>query len=182
VLFRSCAARAAIVQIPREFNSEPLNQVASYDNPDGSGKLWRIRAAAVWGLTPIAPGNLTSPSDQGGVLQDGLENFFAANNTPLPWWVNDQLGSRLSYAQENTSISLDPPKNDDIYEEHEDITVTVRYNIYLAVPYASRLLAALDSDNSVELGDGQYALTVEIPCTLTNEGVDDKITVEESFP
>ena len=176
-----CAARAAIVQIPRETNSEPLNQVSDYDDPEGSGKLWGIQAAAVWGVTPISPGNLTSPSDQGGVLRDGLEKFFQANNTPLPWWVNDHLGSRLSYAQKNTSISLDPPKNGNMYVEHEDITVKVRYNIFLAVPYASKLLAVLDSDHAVDLGDGRYALSVEIPCTLTNDGVDDKITVEESF-
>lgn len=176
-----CAARAAIVQIPCETNSEPMNQAASYDDPDASGKLWRIKAAAVWGLTPISPGNLTGSSDQGRVLRDGLEKFFQANNTPLPWWVNDQLGSRLSYAQANTSVSLDEPKDGEIYGGHEDITVTVRYNIYLAIPYASKLLAVLDSDHAVDLGNERHALSVEIPCTLTNDGVDDKITVETEF-
>ncbi len=88
----------------------------------------------------------------------------------------------MSYAQENTSVSLDPPKNAKMYEDHEDITVTVRYNIYLAVPYASRLLAALDSKHAVDLGNGQYALSVEIPCTLTNDGVDDKIILPEETP
>ncbi len=173
-----CAARAAIVQIPRETNSELLNTVNDYDDPEASGKLWNIKAAAVWGVTPVSPGTLTPPSAQGQVLRDGLERFFEVNNAPVPWWVNDQLESRLSYAEENTFVSLVPPKNGNVYQEREDITVTVRYNIYLSVPYASRLLAALDSDNSIDLGDGRYALTVQVPCTLTNEGVDDKITIE----
>ena len=178
-----CAARSAIVYIPQPTNSEAANQVAHLSDVNISEKLWRIKAAAVWAVMPTGNGDNETSSDYAGVLSSGLQHVYGEYNRSTPGWVTELIGKKLGYAEENTSVELTPPYDEESmqYGEHEDIQVTVRHNLCLSVPYAGKILATIDSEHSMYLGNGKYAVEVTVPCTLTNEGTADTIDVE-NFP
>ena len=67
--------------------------------------------------------------------------------------------------------------NEEEYKEHEDITVYVKHDLYLAVPYANSLF----SDKDLGFGKGERAAIINTKYTLTNEGVQDYVDVE-TFP
>jgi hypothetical protein len=173
-----CAARAAVTYVPDATNGEPANELSDYYDPDDSEKLARIHQAAVWAVMPISDGGYDQWSDYSDVLSEGLSDLYSQAGQDIPGWVSGYLGRKLAYAEHNTSVELSPPANGVEYTEHEDLRVVVTHNLYLAVPYASRVLAALDENEAVDFGDGRYALRVDIPCTLRNEGVSDTIELE----
>ncbi|MBN1941804.1 MAG: pilus assembly protein [Phycisphaerae bacterium] len=170
-----CAARAAVVFVPDVMSDEPTNVLADYFDPDVSEKLARIRQAAVWAVMPVSDGGYDEWSDYGDVLAEGLEELYSRAGEEAPGWVRGYLGHKLAYAERNTDVELSPPADGLQYAAHEDLHVVTRHNLYLSVPYASRVLAALDAEEAVEFGEGRYALRVEIPCTLRNEGLRDTI-------
>jgi hypothetical protein len=180
-----CAARSAVVIVPAELEDEPANTLQANTSEAPSDKLDRIHRAAVWAVLPVGagrslPGQSDSPYSRH--LQDGLEAFYARYDTSPPNWVRRRLGHKLAYAERHTRVTIDPPTDgSEVYGEHQDLTVRVEHDLYLAVPYAGRVLAWLDSDHAVDLGDGRYALSVSIPCTLPNAGASDRIR-EEQFP
>ena len=176
-----CAARSAIVYIPQEMRDEPRNQLLDYERHSESDKLWRVHRAAVWAVMSTGDGSYERESDYTDVLTEGVEGIYAAYGKSAPNWAGSYIGKKMAYAEDNTTIEVTPPMVEDTYGEHEDITVVVTHNLYLSVPYANRVLALLDEENSIDLGDGKYATRVTIPCTLTNEGVQDFIQVED-FP
>ncbi|MCD4825251.1 MAG: hypothetical protein K8S55_11665 [Phycisphaerae bacterium] len=178
-----CAARSAIVYIPQQTDDEAVNQVNHLSDENLSGKLWRIKSAAAWAVMPTGNGENENSSDYAEVLSSGLQHVYGEYNRSAPGWVAELIGRKLGYAEEHTSVELSPPYDEESmqYGEHEDIQVTVRHNLCLSVPYAGRILAALDSEHSMDLGDGRYAVEVTVPCTLTNEGTADTIDVE-NFP
>jgi len=173
-----CAARAAVTIVPAELGDEWPNVVANESDTAGSEKISRIHQAAVWAVMPIGYGAYEQASPYADVLVDGLESLLGQYN--LSSWpaLRKRLGRKLAYAAQNTTVRLTPPADGLQYAEHEDLTVTVRHNLYLSVPYASLLLARLDGEHSVKIAPGRYAVWVEIPCTLTNEGVSDRIELE----
>jgi hypothetical protein len=175
-----CAARTAIVVVPRDFGvEEPRNVVG---DPGSSSKLRRIHLAAVWAVLPVSCTHPDGPSVNPGTLQSGLEAAFSASGVPTPPWVGADLGRRLAWAQEHTTVELAPPANRVSYEANEDLRVSVRHDFYLSVPYASKVFSMIAGEG-MEVGSppGQYALTMRSSCRLTNEGEQDFVDVEQ-FP
>ena len=172
-----CAARTAIVQIPRNTDVEFRNTLNSYDEPSDSDKLSNIKSAAVWALIPAgASGYITNSSNAGNIIE-GLRKTIQQNNGGDPAWLNSVLASKISYVEDHTRVSVKPPVLDGQYGEHEDIRVIVTHDLYLGVPLAGRFFAAIDS-KSKEIDNGYYAVEIEIPCTLPNEGKQDWIETE----
>lgn len=174
-----CAVRSAIVTIPSELGWEEANVVTDYADPAGSEKLRRIWQAAVWAVTPISDGSYNGQADYGAALNDGIDDLFGSYGASRPGYMRVYLERKLAYAEDNTQVTLDSPDSGDTYGPHEDIEVYVRHNLYLSVPYANRLVAIFDKDNAVDFGDGRYAVAVTVSCTLTNEGAQDIIEIEE---
>jgi len=175
-----CAARSATVQVPREYNDvEPRNVVNP--DPDNSGKMNRIKLAAVWAVMPVSCGSDESPP--GPALADDLTGFFSTQGAEAPRWVDDRLSLKLGYAADHTEIEMVPPAEPEgvKYKEHEDLHVTVRHTFYLSIPYASRLFAALPDGRELDFGEGEYGTVIEASCTLPNEGVQDYVDIEQ-FP
>ncbi len=176
-----CAARSAIVMVPLDLsNNEPHNVVAF---GGASGKTERIRQAAVWAVMPVSCSAPEITPLAVTDLENGLDDLFDSYGVATPLWVRSQLRYRLGYADEHTSIELDPPANGDIFGDNEDLRVTVVHTFYMAVPYASSLFAAMDSQNAVELGfgAGEYGLIIRSAEVLVNHGVPDFIE-PEIFP
>jgi hypothetical protein len=172
------AARSAVVYVPRSTAEEPANEVANLTDPGGSEKLAHIHASAVWAVLGISDGRYEPASPYTDVLASGLEDLLAEYDIATPGWVRGYLGRKLAYATANTEVELAAPADGQTYAEHEDLHVTVRHNLYLSVPYAAWLMTTLDSDHAVDFGEGRYALRVDIPCVLTNEGVPDTIDLQ----
>lgn len=172
-----CAARTAIVTVP---GGEPPNETSG----EGGPKWERIRQSAVWALMPIACGSSYYPSSSdAGILTDGLDEFFAAYGRTTPTWATNTrvLSTKLSYASDSqyTTVTLEPPTNGAVYDQHESLTVGVRHTYYMPVPFASSLFAKLlDKANGVAYAgslDGEYGLDIYATCTLTNQGVREDI-------
>lgn len=170
-----CAARAAAVFVPAALGGEPSNEVADFSDPQVSEKIARVRQAAVWAVMPVSDGGYAGRSDYTEVLAEGLAALYAQAGRETPGWAGERLGRKLAYADANTSVELSPPADGVRYAEREDLRVMTKHNLYLSVPYASRVLAALRGEEAVDFGEGRYALRVEIPCTLRNEGLTDTI-------
>ncbi len=177
-----CAARAAIVYIPRNLDTEPRNILSSYDDPSGSEKVYQVWNAGVWAVMPVSDGSDSQASSgRGAYLETGIQRIYSEYGLTAPKWATGGISRKLRYAEENTSVRIDPSRSETgIYGEHEDVTVHLSHDMLLNVPYAAKLMALVD-DTSQDLGNGSYTITVEIPTTLTNEGADDKIDIEE-FP
>jgi hypothetical protein len=173
-----CAARSAVVYVPDDFSpGEPPNLVSE---ARWSGKLRRIRDAAVWAVFPISCGHSSYPEEDVGRLREGLEEFFDGYGQRAPGWVDGRIGRKLQYAQDHTEVDLHPPADGLTYAPHEDLRVTVRHTFYLSVPYANWVFRHLDRDDGVDLdfGDGEYGMVITASCTLTNEGVRDYVDIE----
>jgi len=190
-----CAARSAIVYVPIDYTRDPYegdeerNVVFGVDptgesmsDPGAGDKIRAIKDAAVWAVVPVSASDYQGDSGKASYLESGLQDMYNAYGKDEPNWVRNWLASKCGYAEDNTWVKLHPPTDIDseIYGEHEDLHVTVRHNLYLSVPYAGAILATMDPDG-VELGNGRYAIAVEVSCTLTNEGAVDQIDIEE-FP
>jgi hypothetical protein len=182
------AARAAVVVVPENLAGEPRNYVALLEG-SASEKLARIHRAAAWAVLPVSNGSYAGRSPYDAALVENLREVYLQYGLEPPHWVGDRIAAQLGYAEDHTTVELSPPDNPDylreadegflqFYAPREDLTVRVRHDLYLSVPYADRILAELDADHAVDLGEGKYALRVDIPCTLSNEGVRDTIEGE----
>ncbi len=179
-----CAARTASVTVPLDYGEdEPRNGMA-LDGGD-SGKLQRIRQAAIYAVMPVSCGS-EDVASAGGRLAEGLRGFLSVRGAPVPKWVDDRLERRWQYATDHTEVTVSPPMPDDededgLYEDHEDLHVTVRHTLYLAMPTVSRIFALLPGGVQLDFGDGEYGTEVTALCTMPNEGVQDYVDIEE-FP
>lgn len=182
------AARSAVVMVPQDLSDEPRNFVDLLA-PGNSEKLDHIHLAAVWAVLPIGDGSYDAGSAYGAALSENLAELYSQYGREPPRWTGQRIAAKLAYAEEHTSVVLSPPTDPEtlldtgegllqVYAPNEDLTVRVRHDLYLAIPYADRILARLDDDHAIELPDGKVALWVEIPCTLRNEGVRDTIDIE----
>jgi len=190
------AARTAIVQIPLDLSDgEPANVLDSYD---ASGKIARIRKAALWAVMPVSPAAAGQPADpRGDDLAAGLKGVFQRYSAAEPRWLNDDrrpgeyLGRKLAYADQYTAVTMlrraslpgEPPEYAELdhpysYQEHEEVRVTVDHVFFLAVPYASKVFAALGDGSELTGGPGLRGLSLKAACSLTNEGAANYIEVE----
>jgi len=195
-----CSARSAVVYVPANLSGqyddgrfaedlEGPNNV-NVSEPTRSIKMDHIRSAGVWAVMPVSDGDYRETAPRTDVLVEGLDEFFRDNGQNSPRWVSQYVGRKLAYAEEYTDVRLTDDNGEDLadkagsnghyrYQEHEDIHVTVKHNLYLSVPYAGWLLWELDGAAAEgDLGEGRYALPVTISSTLTNEGVRDTIDTE----
>ena len=172
------AARAAITWVPEKVSyDEPRNVVAS---PGQSEKLHRIRAAAVYKLLAISASRRGSAAGgDSALIQDGLTRFYTLYGEEVPGWIRNMLPAKYEYAWEHTEVRLHPPANGQIYGDNEELRVWLRHTVYLSVPYAGRVFALLGAGG--ELPEGGFGTDVEVTYTLTNQGVEDEIDVEQ-FP
>lgn len=180
-----CAARTAVVTVPLHMADEPQNFLAEYEYPSGSEKMRRVHESAAWALMPFSCGSDdVAPDDDAEVLEDGLAGLFDEYGRDVPRWAVDYLSRKLNYARGHTVVTVDPPRPEygDWYRANSDLHVTVTHELYLSVPYASRVFAALSEGRELtELAEGEYALEVTVQSHLTNEGEQDYIEIEE-FP
>ncbi len=93
------------------------------------------------------------------------------------------LARKMQYAQDSTEVTVDPPERGrgSLYGEKEDIHVTVRHTLYMSVPYANTVFAEVVGGVELPFGDGEYGMVVVADCSLTNEGAQDYLDIEE-FP
>lgn len=166
-----CGARSAIVQIPKGF-TDPVEGPNVMVEPESSGKYLGIRESVLWPLLPISASSPELYESYTGDLAEGLAEFFRRRGTDAPGWLDDRWGRKLTYADEQTIVEVSTPEDGLKYAPFEDITVRVEHTFYLAVPYAARVFASLDSDDGVELSfaPGEYGTVIRAACTLTNEG------------
>jgi len=182
-----CAARAAIVAIPLHTDEEKPSHLAAYDSGPGRNDSWkmqRVYAAAVWALIPYSCGsNDVPPAPDAADLEGDLARLFGQYQRKEPKWAHDYLGRKLQYAREHTQVYVDPPRPEEteMYAANADIHVTVEHDLYLAVPYANRVFAAVGGGRKLEFASGEYALEMRVESHLTSEGVQDFIDIEE-FP
>ncbi len=176
-----CAARAAIVVVPADYEEagEPPNVVAG----DDGKKMYSIKQAAVWALLPISSGSrdITADADA-DILAEGLVSILSSSVGEVPSWASnaERLARRLTYANQNTTVTLVGPEDDGIYGEHEDLKVTVNHTFYLGVPYAARIFSKFGGSGGSELVSlpGEYGIAIVAKSTLTNEGPQDFIDID----
>ncbi len=175
------AARAAIVWVPESVSyDEPRNVVS---DPASSEKLMRIRAAAVYKVLPVSASRSLGVGGAGptaAALQDGLRRFYELYDEPVPGWIENHLPAKYEYAWNNTDVAIYPPEDGEEYGDAEDLRVRTRHTLYLSVPYARHVFAAFGAAREIS-ADGAIGSDVEVTYTLTNQGVDDIIEVEQ-FP
>lgn len=170
-----CAARSACVAVPRDYGeNEPRNKVNA--DAAASGKLNRVKMAAMWALMPICCSH--DDVEPGPSVAGELASFFSLQGEEAPGWIDDRLSRKLGYASAHTELEMDPPDDGEKYEDHEDLHVTVRHTFYLAVPYAARIFALLPDGVALDIGDGEYGTLIAAECSLPNEGVQDYVDIE----
>ena len=179
-----CAARSAIVYVPMGVwsrSGEDRNII--YAGSPSSYKLRSIKDAAVWAVLPVSASSRLLPEGYGVELVDGIDSLLYQYNEDTPHWVRALLGRKLYYANKYTEVWLDPPENGRDYAAAETLNVHVRHVLYMPIPYANRIYAAIDSGDGVELdfGPDEYGMTIHASCVLTNEGVRDYIE-DETYP
>lgn len=181
-----CAARAGVVALPLQTDSEAQNQMNAIE-ADGwaansDEKIQRIYNAAVWALIPYSCGSKdVAEAPDGAALEGQLSQVFGDYGAAVPSWVNDYLGRKLAYARDHTRVRVQVPQpvGSEAFRPGEDIHVTVTHDLFLGVPYANAIFSAINGGKS--LGAGNYAVEIAVESRLSNEGVQDFIDIEE-FP
>jgi hypothetical protein len=176
-----CAVRVAIVTIPDDYiPSEPANEMNDGLNSD---KYQRIRRAAEWALMPVSSSSPYVGEAEIIELSGGLDTFFSAYGEETPEWAYTMLARKMQYARDYTEVTVDPPERGRgaPYGDKEDIHVTVRHTFYMGVPYANTVFAEVVGGVELPFGAGEYGMMVEADCSLTNEGAQDYLDIEE-FP
>lgn len=175
------AVRAAVVWVPEKlsgtYEDEPRN-VVGY--PDTSEKLRRIKTAAVYRLLAISASDKGAAGGASDVLQEGLKRFYQLSGENVPAWVENALPGKFEYAWQYTEVLLHPPENGSVYGDYEELRVWLKHTVHLSVPYAARLFQLFGAARSLSAGD-LIGSDVEVVYTLTNEGIEDDIDVEQ-FP
>jgi hypothetical protein len=169
-----CAARSAVVMVPENLPGELPNEVT----PDADfGKLQRIRDAAAIAVMPVCAGSAEAPAGDAAAMQAGLNSVFGGYGKPTPGWTS-MLPRKFQYAFDHTKVELAPPALNGIYAEHEDLVVTVRHDLYLAVPYAGNIFGMVAGGAKLPWGAGEWCSNIVATCRLPNEGTRDVIDIE----
>lgn len=189
-----CAARSAVVTVPGF--AAPDEYPNMVGDPSASGKLSRIKAAAVWAVFPVSYSNY--PEEEGIVdtdtLETGMDRFFEQYDRSTPLWVRRHFSPKMAYARRYTEVELADPNiipppqytyNGELYDgygQNEDLKVRVTHTFFLSVPYAGWLLTQLDPDGvEMDFADGEYGMVIRATCWLTNEGLRDSIDIEDFY-
>ena len=177
-----CAARSAIVQVPDNLAPAEGPNVIGVD-PYSSPKLLRIQSAAVWAVLPVSCGSQEYPEGDAARLNQGVSDLLAGYGADAPGWVGPYLARKLRYAQDHTTVELDPPVGGMEYAPAEDIVARVSHTFYLSIPYANWVFQKFAGADGVDLafGQGERGMVIRADCTLTNQGVQDYVDVEQ-FP
>jgi hypothetical protein len=177
-----CAARTAATTVPLDFSTTEAPNVVDLAAPNASGKLRRIKLAAVYAVMPVSCGD-EKINGANIALQDALEQYFQNIGQATPKWAKEMLARRWWYADTYTRVDLALPANKaPKFAPGEDLVVSVEHTFYLAVPYARRIFSVGADGVTLDLGGGvDYGTKIRSTCTLTNEGVQDWIDVER-FP
>lgn len=189
------ATRSAVVWIPRDLSDEEPRNVVDSD-VDASAKVRTIRRAAVLALVPAATGVPPDAARQADPMwRRRFERFLAEDASSAEWLGRWPLDTAFAYAEQHTQVTLDPPagiapddaddgKADGLvdsgsaaapYGKREDITVSVRHELYLWVPYANRVFG-----RRLQGRPGHYATAVTASYTLVNQGRYDNVVTEYS--
>jgi len=186
-----CAARSAIVVIPREFGSgEPRNLLV--DSDADTGKMYRIKLAAVTALAPVSCGSdeISGAGAGGDTYVEGIDRFLSLQSVERPGWVDERLSRKLAYAGEYTDVEVDPPlprtdpdeaEEDGLFDDNEDVHVTVRHTFYMSVPTGAWIFSFFAERVELPFGTNEYGMKMAAYYTLPNEGVQDYVDIEE-FP
>lgn len=172
------AARTAIVWVPEDlyggdqFVAERENEVA---DSASSRKRYEIRKAAVVACLPVAGRSPSGDSPASRALADGIAEYHSRHSQPVPRWVESYVAQKMAYAWQYTTATLFAGQNPGVYGPAEDLTVEVRHEYLLPVPFADRLFG----ENYV--GGLGYTSTVTAQYTLNNEGESPTI-MEDQFP
>jgi Flp pilus assembly protein TadG len=180
------AARAAIVQIPADTTTEPLNHI---DPGVAGGKMDAIKAAAQYAVMPVCGELEGAGSTAGSTLAGGMQKYFSSYGADSPHWVNNLLAARMDYAIAKTKVTLlqasdgqgavaiDFANLPEIsgafdYGPKDPVVVQVAHDMNLSVPYVRAMFS--DGEQTTRAGQGAYA-TITTRAMLTNEGIDPTI-------
>ena len=171
-------ARAAIVWVPEKVSyDEPRNVVA---DASVSAKMPRISAAAVYAMMPVSAGRRaaggTGAAGSASAVQTGIERFYQLYGQQVPAWVRTMLAAKYEYAANHTEVTLDPPLAPPAYGDREDLRVHVRHTLFLSIPYAKRIFGT-----ELPGSTGDYGVETRASYSLTNQGLEDEIDIEQ-FP
>lgn len=175
------AARAAVTTVPLNIEPDETYNIVSGDA--SSAKNFRIRMAAVYSVMPVsASNNQFGDANNKIPLQTGMAQYFDTYQKQVPGWVDMHLSRKWQYANDHTTIRLSPPANGVSYAPNEEIVVSMNHSLYMGVPYARNVFAAIMGNDAVQLnGNGEYAASVDVITRMSNEGVQDYVDVEK-FP
>lgn len=164
-----CAARSAIVVIPDDANSaEPRNRLAG---PQTSEKIAVIHRAAALPLTAISPlpglsaarGNPIWTNPEASLELLKLAPFDVG---PRSMVVQTTLRAPYAYDDENTEVKVLTRQGVEggSFQNHDWVTVKVKYRYFLTVPFAKKLFGTSFSGNpllDLFLGTEYYYPIVE---------------------
>lgn len=173
------AARRAIVEIPQDYTSSGDYPANEYSNSKGSLKYDRIHRAAYLALLPVA-GRSSGGGGAAGNVVDALSSHYSTYGATAPNWIDRMLAGKVAYAADHTEIEVletnvedddvtfDPlPEQPYRFGLRDVVTVRLKHELNLGVPFASRFFA--DGDHG-DGGTGRYTVVVA-DASLTNEGV-----------
>lgn len=186
-----CAARSAIVVIPREYASGEERNLLIPNDADTS-KMYRIKLAAVTALAPVSCGSEEiSPAGAGGdAYVEGVKRFLSFHSITKPEWVDERLSRKLAYAAEYTDVGVSPPEprtdpaeadEDGYFDDNEDVHVYISHTFYMSVPTGAKVFSLFPGGVDLPFGTNEFGMEIKASCTLPNEGVQDYVDVEE-FP
>lgn len=175
------AARSAITTIPLAAGEEEPSNV--YVGQTTVGKHERIRRAAVFAVMPVSGRSASDGSSNisAEAFAQGLRQYYQANNTPTPRWVDTFAAARLRYADEHTRVEVcttQTGKDGSVtilpiaagvahqFSPNDAVTVRVLHRFHLSVPYVRQIFA----DEDLPDGSGVYTL-ISAQSTLSNEGI-----------
>jgi len=143
-----CAARSAVVWIPREAPGEGPNQVS----PPGSRseKRTRIERAAVLAVTPISPRlsrvrfGLNIPRDAPPFTRDALADLAALGDAPASRQTSLRMGmavaDKWAYASYFTTVDLLNGSGSVANAFDRVVTARVTHDMEMAVPFAGPMM------------------------------------------
>lgn len=188
-------ARSAIVQIPMNTASEPINTMYPVE---GSDKYDAIRASAALAVTPVSGREDATGSVASSQIVAGVRSLYASRGKTEPAWVERLLAGRLSYAVNHTEVVIEKVRNanntssvefDEVsgmtqFDPKEAIAVRVRHEFALTVPLANAAFqlaggrsgsySPASGSNGTPPPPGRWTL-IEARAILTNEGIDRRL-------
>jgi hypothetical protein len=176
------AARAAVVQIPRDLalsGGEGPNELV-YD--PFSAKMRQIRRAAALAVTPVA--GRVPPLFDGQSIQSGLARLYAQAGVMPRAGLGGAFAEKFTYADLRTRIvaveefdeqtlawsglSPNSPLPSYVFAPNRPVRVKIEHDLQLGVPFARTIFSGASFQDAS--GETHYYATVAAYYELTNEG------------